>query len=294
MSGRTAAAILTLLLLVPLHLHAQADSTARSWNQPVEPFRIAGNVYYVGASDITSYLITDPAGHIIIDAGMVETVPQIIRNIRKLGFDPRDVRVLVNTQAHWDHAAGFKDLKEITRARMLASAEEAKLLERGGKDDFAWGDENEFAPVRVDAIVGDGDTVRVGNTRLVANLTPGHTKGCTTWTLRTSQNARPRDVMFHCSSSVPGYDLINNKKYPNIVADYRKSFDVLDRLACDIPLSAHGSFFGLTQKSRQVHAGQPDAFIDPVGCRSMIRRARRAFEDELQKQTAANRAPANN
>jgi metallo-beta-lactamase class B len=270
--------------MLPGILHAQQNAEHRSWNQPVEPFRIAGNVYYVGASDITSFLITDSRGHIIIDAGFVETVPQILSNIRKLGFDPRDVRVLVNTQAHYDHAAGFADLKRLTRARLLASEEDAKLLESGGRNDFAWGDEFAFPPVDVDGIVKHADTVRVGNTELVANITPGHTKGCTTWTLRTMHNGNPLDFLFHCSSSVPGYDLIGNPKYPDIVADYRKSFDILDKLACDVPLSAHGRTFGLTEKSKRLRAGDTDAFIDPNGCRTLVRGARTAFEAELQRQ----------
>jgi metallo-beta-lactamase class B len=275
---------LLLLLSWPAVLEAQQDSLSRSWNQPVEPFRIAGNVYYVGASDITSYLITDPRGHIIIDAGMIETVPQIIGNIRKLGFDPLDVRILVNTQAHWDHAAGFSDLKGITRARLLASAEDAKLLERGGKDDFAWGDEGMFPPVAVNGLIRDRDTITVGRTKLVARITPGHTKGCTTWTMRTMHEGKPVDVVFHCSSTVPGYNLINNPKYPEIIADYRKSFAILDSLACDVPLSAHGSFFRLTAKMRRLHAGDRNAFIDAAGCRTLFERARSAFETELERQ----------
>jgi metallo-beta-lactamase class B len=286
-STRSGSTAVSLLVLFPAIAFAQADSASRSWNQPVEPFRMAGNVYYVGASDITSYLITDPRGHIVIDAGFVETVPQIVANIRKLGFDPEDVRVLVNTQAHGDHAGGFNDLKRITRARMLASAEDAKQLQRGGKGDFAWGDDATFPAVTVDATVKHRDTVRVGNTKLVANVTPGHTKGCTTWTLRTTHNGKPLDVMFHCSSSVPGYKLLNNPNYPNIVSDYRKSFDLLDALPCDVPLSAHGSFFGLTRKREQLRTGQRDAFIDRSGCRTLVRTARRQFEAELERQVRA-------
>ena len=278
-----------LLLLMPGALYAQADSVSRSWNQPVEPFRIAGNVYYVGASDITSYLITDPQGHVIIDAGFVETVPMIIANVRKLGFDPADVRILLNTQAHWDHAAGFADLKRITKARLFASAGDAVQLENGGRNDFAWGDTYAFAPVEVDSIVVHGDTVQVGSTRLIANATPGHTRGCTTWTLRTTQGSRSLDVLFHCSSSVPGYRLVGNDKYPQIADDYRRSFEILGGLNCDVPLSAHGQMFGLLDKAKALRGGKADAFIDPVGCREMLGRARRAFESELAKQRAAPR-----
>lgn len=278
--------ILFMLVLWPALLHAQQDSASRSWNQPVKPFRIAGNVYYVGASDITSYLITDPRGHIIIDAGFIETVPQIVNNLRTLGFNPRDVRVLVNTQAHSDHAGGFRELKRITGARLLASREDGRQLERGGKGDFAWGDDGTFPPVDVDGVVADHDTITVGNTKLVARITPGHTKGCTTWTVRTTHESKPVDLVFHCSSSVPGYNLIDNANYPDIIADYRKSFDILDSLACDVPLSAHGSFFQLTAKMRKLEAGDRNAFIDPAGCRTLFGRARTAFETELQRQKA--------
>ena len=280
-------AFILFVLCAPAAAFGQADSVSRSWNQPVEPFRVAGNVYYVGASDITSFLITDPRGHIIIDAGFVETVPQIIGNIRKLGFDPIDVRILLNTQAHYDHAGGFADLKGITRARLLASAADAMQLESGGRNDFAWADTFAFAPVRVDGIVVHGDTVTVGNTKLIANATPGHTRGCTSWTTRVMHDGRPLNVLFHCSSSVPGYDLVNNSKYPQIADDYRRSFELLKTLPCDVPLSAHGQVFGLTGKARRVRAGEAEAFIDQAGCRTMIQNSRRSFENELQRQRNA-------
>jgi metallo-beta-lactamase class B len=167
------------LLLVPVLAHAQADPTSRSWNQPVEPYRIAGNLYYVGASDITSYLITTPEGNIVLDGGFAETAPMIAANIQKLGFKVEDVKILLSTHAHFDHAGGLAELKKRTGAPLYAGAADADLLARGGNGDFAFGDKLQFPPVQVDHPVHDGDRVSLGGTTLVAHATPGHTRGCT-------------------------------------------------------------------------------------------------------------------
>ncbi len=229
----------TLLLALLL---AQTDATSRSWNQPVEPFRIAGNLYYVGATDITSYLITTPKGHIVLDGGFVETAPMILANIRKLGFDPKDVKILLNSHAHVDHAGGLAELKRATGAMLYASRGDIPQLARGGLDDPQFGNRFPFAPVHADRIVEDGQRISLGGTTLVAHLTPGHTPGCTTWTMR----AGGKDVVFVGSPSTPSeYRLTNNPRYPNAVADYRKQFATLKSLGCDVFLGSHGGFFGL-------------------------------------------------
>lgn len=234
--------ICALLLATPLL--AQPDPVSRSWNQPVEPFRITGNIYYVGASEITSFLITTPKGHIVLDGGFVETAPMILANIRKLGFDPKDVRILINSHAHYDHVGGLAELKRVTGATFYASRRDVAQLARGGTDDPQFGDRFLFPPVMADRLVDDGTRVSLGGVTLVAHLTPGHTPGCITWTTR----AGNRDVVFVGSSSVPSeYRLVGNPLYPNAVEDYRTSFRKLKSLPVDVFLASHGNFFGLAE-----------------------------------------------
>jgi metallo-beta-lactamase class B len=231
-------------LLFASSLFAQSDPVSRSWNQPVEPFRIAGNLYYVGATDIASYLITTPKGHIVLDGGFVETAPMILANIRKLGFDPKDVRILLNSHAHYDHVGGLAELKRATGATFYASRRDLPQLARGGTDDPQFGNKYPFPPIMADRIVDDGTRVSLGGVTMVAHMTPGHTPGCTTWTTRVGK----RDVVFVGSSSVPSeYRLKNNPRYPNAIEDYRANFRTLKSLECDIFLASHGNFFGLAE-----------------------------------------------
>jgi len=169
-----------LLLLLASSVPAQSDATSRSWNQPVAPFRIAGKLYYVGANEITSFLITTPKGHILLDAGFKETVPQILQNVAKLGFCVEDIEIMINSQPHYDHAAGFAQMKKLTGASMVISRADAPLLARGGLGDFAFGYRFEYEPVKADRLLDDGDTVSLGGTKMKAIITPGHTRGCTT------------------------------------------------------------------------------------------------------------------
>src|SRR3954464_4829245 len=175
--------IFPLLLLAGLTqpLLAQQTPEWRSWNQPVEPFRIIGNIYYVGANEVTSYLITSPEGHILLDGGFPETAPIIERNIQKLGFKLTDVKALISTHAHYDHAGGLAELKRATGAKFYASAADQPLLAAGGKGDFAFGGRFLFPAVIADDTVKDGQVLRAGSAAMQAHLTPGHTKGCTTW-----------------------------------------------------------------------------------------------------------------
>ncbi|MGZ8853989.1 MAG: subclass B3 metallo-beta-lactamase, partial [Thermoanaerobaculia bacterium] len=212
-----------LIILASILLLAQKDPVSRSWNQPVEPFRIAGNLFYIGASDIASYLIVTKEGLIVIDGGLEETAPMILQNIEKLGYRPADVRMLLNTHAHYDHAGGLVALQKATGAPLMASKAEAPLLARGGKGDPQFGDRFLYPPIKANFLFGDGDMLGFGGTQLVAHLTPGHTRGCTTWTLRVRDGRRTYDVVIVGSASVPsGYRIVGNAKYPDAVADYEK------------------------------------------------------------------------
>jgi metallo-beta-lactamase class B len=213
-------------------------------NQPVAPFRIAGNLYYVGANEVTSFLITTPKGHIVIDGGFAETAPQIRANIERLGFRIEDVKILLNSHAHYDHAGGLAQLKQWSHATLYATRGDIPLLARGGHDDPQFGDRFTFPPVEADRILEDGQRVSLGGTTLTAHITPGHTPGCTTWTTRIGRY----DVVFVGSPSIPSdYHLT-----PELVAQYRRTFAFLESLHPDIFLGAHGSFFDLDAK-RQSH-----------------------------------------
>jgi metallo-beta-lactamase class B len=253
------------MFAMPLSAILLAAAVAE-WNRPVEPFKIAGNLYYVGANEITSFLIATPEGHIVLDGGFEETAPQILGNIRKLGFKPEDVRVLINSQAHYDHAAGFAALKKATGARLEVMAGDAEQIERGGIGDFAFGDKFPFPPTKVDRILHDGDTVSLGGATLKAVLTAGHTPGCTTWTM----TAGGKRVVFVCSVTAPGYTLT-----PPLVEQYRKSFQILKALPCDIFLGSHGGFFDLDHKRKTGN------FVDPDGYRQYLARSQAAFEKQV-------------
>jgi metallo-beta-lactamase class B len=267
----------------PPPLRAQADPTQRSRNQPVAPFRILGNLYSVGANEITSFLVATDRGLILLDGGFKETAPQIRDNIARLGFNMADVKILLNSHAHFDHAGGLAQLKEWSGAQLLASARDAPLLAAGGPD---------FPPVRVDREVRDGEAVTLGDTTLIAHLTPGHTPGCTSWTMRVAEGGKRYDVVFVCSTTVlPGYRLIDRPTYPGIAADYAHTFAVLAALPCDVFLAAHTSFFDGAEKARRLRAGErPNPFVDPQGYRRYVARAEAAYRDRLAAESA--HAPA--
>ncbi len=249
-----------LILLFSFSIFAQKDERDRKWNQPVEPFKIIGNVYYVGVTEITSFLITTPKGHILIDGGFAETAPIIKANLAKLGFKLKDVKILLNTQAHYDHAAGLAELKRATGAKMLISAEDKILLENGGKNDFAFGDEYPYEPVKADKVIKDGEIIKLGNVSLKVISTPGHTKGCTSFWLEIKENDKKYSVLFHGSTTAPGYKLVGNEKYPNIIADYEKTFNLLKKLKPDVFLASHGNFFDLLGKIEKL---QQNKSINP-------------------------------
>jgi metallo-beta-lactamase class B len=276
-----------ILLVSPFLLFAQKTETERSWNQPVEPFKIIENIYYVGANEITSFLITTPQGHILIDGGFVETAPQILVNIKKLGIRHEDVKILLNSQSHHDHAGGFAELKRVTGAKLAIMEQDKAQIESGGRNDFAWGDAGLYPVVKVDRILRDGDTIALGGTTLRAVRTPGHTKGCTTWTMTATENGKPYNVVWVCSTTAPGYKLVGNTNYPNIVQDYRRTFDILKKLPCDVFLASHGNFFNLEEKSKQIRTDAArNSFIDPDGYRHFLEQTQRDFETELERQSA--------
>jgi metallo-beta-lactamase class B len=264
--------------------NGQADATSREWNKPVPPFRIAGNLYYIGAIEITSYLITTPQGHFLLDGGFVETAPQIERNIVQLGFKLSDVKYLLNSHAHYDHAGGLAELKKLTGAKFVASEGDAGLLRKGGHGDFRFGDTLLFPPIEPDKIILDGESLQLGDQVVTAHLTRGHTRGTITWTTKIRDGASRYDVVFVGSQSSLDYKFVGQESYPGIAADFVKSFAVLKNLPCDIFLASHGSFFHFVDKHERLMRGDTNAFVDPDGYNRYLSESEKDFRWKLEQQ----------
>lgn len=259
--------------------HGQQTAQFREWNQPVAPFRIAGPLYYVGMANVTSLLITTGQGLILIDGAFPESAGRILQNVRTLGFKPEDIRILLSTHAHIDHAGGLAAIKARTGARLYAGVADAPLLARGGKGDFAFGDDLAFPPVTVDVAVHDGDIVELSDVVVRAVATPGHTMGCTSWAFTVADGGIPRRVVVVGGTSAPGYSLVNNARYPAIVRDYEHTFATLKSEPADIFLEGHGFAFGLDDK----RAGRR-SFVDPEGYQARLAEAERTLHEQLEKQ----------
>lgn len=276
-----------LLLSAPCALFAQQNEQWRAWNQPVEPFQIIGNIYYVGATEIGAYLITTPDGHLLLDGGFPETAAIIQESVKKLGFEMADVEILLNSHAHFDHAGGLAALKEISGAQLFVSEPDADLIERGGKGDFLLADSAQFPPVQVDRRLADGETVQLGGVTMTAHLTAGHTQGCTTWTMEVQSEGETYDVVWVCSVSVlDGVQLVEAPSYPGIADDFARTFETLQALPVDVFLAGHGSFFGLLDKI-EARAANPavNPFIDPDRYHGYVERGERIFRERLAEQT---------
>lgn len=284
--------IVFLILLISsfaLSIFAQKSENDRKMNQPVEPFKIIGNIYYVGASDVTSYLITTPKGHILIDAGFVETVPQIKANIAKLGFKLEDVKILLINHAHYDHCGGLSEIKKLTNARLYASPPDAPVLEDGGKSDFRFGGDPafSFAPVKVDEILKDGQEIKLGDVKLKTYFTFGHTKGATSWTTDVSENNKKYKVAFVSSLTTLDYALVDNTKYRGVAKDFTKTFQTLKAIKADVFLASHGQFFDLLEKAEKVRAGEKtNPFISASDYQQAIENFEKAFQEKLKTETA--------
>ena len=278
------------LFCLVVQVYSQVAKDFNLGIEPVEPFRIVANIYYVGSNDLTSYLIVTPKGNILIDSGPREMVPQIKSNIEKLGFKLSDVKIILNSHAHFDHAGGIAELRRLTGAKFLASKQDAPQLERGGVGDPNFGDKYPFESIRPDETFDNGTNVSLGNATLIANITPGHTKGCTTWTTTVKDGGRNLNVIFVCSVSSPGYRLVNNKDYPDIEADYKRTFEWFRNANVDIFLGSHAGFFDLDGKIRSVKAGsKTNPFIDPEGYKAFIVSNEKEFEEKLKARKTATK-----
>jgi metallo-beta-lactamase class B len=278
-------------LIPALFLAFAATSCAQApadWTEPFPPHQVIGNIYYVGSRGLATYLITTSQGHILINSNLDSSVPQIKASVEKLGFHFNDVKILLISHAHFDHCAGSFQIKELTAAKYMVMDADAPEIEAGGKGNFQYGKSANslFKPVKVDRVLHDGDEVKLGDAELVAHLTPGHTKGCTTWTMKVREGAKMYDVVVVGSPNVnPGYKLVNNDLYPQIAQDYERMFRVLKSLPCDVFLGAHGNYYGMEAKYARVKDGGPNPFIDPEGYKSYVAEREQTFRAELKKQS---------
>jgi len=279
--------VLILVLATAGSSFAQANP---DWTEPFPPFRIAGNLYYVGSKGLANYLVTTPQGNILINSDLEANVPMIEASIEKLGFKFKDTRILLISHAHWDHDAGSAMIKGLTGATYMVMDADVPVVESGGKTDFAYGSSPTtlYRPTKVDRVLHDGDEVRLGGTVLVAHLTPGHTKGCTTWTMQVTERGKTYNVLILGSPNMnPGYKLVDNSAYPQIAEDYERMWRVLKSLPCDIFLGAHGSYFGLEEKYPLMKDANAIPFVDPGSYKRYIAQKEQDFRTELARQKLA-------
>jgi len=279
-----------IFMLLLLFAASARPQEAPDWTNPFSPYRIIGNIYYVGSQGLASYLITTPQGNILINSNLEKSVPMIRESVEKLGFKFSDAKILLISHAHWDHCAGSAAVKELTGAKYMVMDADVPEIQAGGKGNFQYGDSptSRYQPTKVDRILHDGDEVQLGGTVLVAHLTPGHTKGTTTWTMKIVDAGKTYNVVIVGSPNVnAGYKLVNNVLYPQIASDYERMFRVLKSLPCDIFLGAHGSYYGMEAKYARMKEGGPNPFIDPEGYKSYVAEREETFRAEWAKQKAA-------
>jgi metallo-beta-lactamase class B len=278
----------------PLAAAGQAAALAKTWTleelfrrnvgtreqqrAAFPPHKVIANIWYVGTESLASFLVTTPQGHILINSSYEENVPVILASVEKLGFKAADIKILLGSHAHGDHMEGDAAVKQRTGAQVMAMAEDVPALERmqpGGK------------PHPIDKVLHDGDTVTLGGTTLVAHLTPGHTKGCTTWTMKAVENGRTYDVVIIGSVGVnPGFVLVNNPANPQIADEYMRAFKVLRSLPCDVPLASHPAMYSMAEKFAKIGRG-PNPFIDPAGYKAELDTVETVFNQTLEAQRKA-------
>jgi metallo-beta-lactamase class B len=269
-----------------------------SWTTPIPPFQIADNLYYVGSEDLASYLVVTPKGNVLINANLDSSPPQIRASVEKLGFHWADTKILLNGQAHYDHVGGAAQVVRETHAKNMVMDGDVSVMESGARTDFLSPSPNikTYAPVHVDRVLHDGDTVVLGNVTLTAHKTAGHTRGCTTWTMRSHLPGEPAGTMrnivivggtgfwseYHFVAT-PGHPV----SYPNIAQDFQHTFSELQALPCDVFLGAHGGYFDMLTKLKRYPQSGPSVFIDPAGYKEYVNDAQETFSKELSKQEAA-------
>ncbi len=263
-----------------------------AWTTPVSPFKISGNLYYVGSQDLAAYLIVTPQGDILINANLESSPRQIRSSIEALGFRWTDTKILLNSQAHYDHVAGAPQVLRETGAKQMVMDGDVGVIESGGLTDF---DSTlpHFSASRVDRVLHDGDTVTLGGTTLTAHKTAGHTRGCTTWAMQTHAQGRTLNVVIVGGwAANPGVLLVPSHgkpaAYPGITTDFEHTFAILKALPCDIFLGAHGAYFDFVAKLDRLPKEGSSVWVDPGGYRDAVNEAARTYGAELARQQASN------
>jgi len=265
-----------------------------AWNAPQTPFHIFGNTYYVGVHGLSSLLIDSGEGLVLIDGDLPQSPPQIEAGIKALGFDPGDIKLILNSHAHYDHAGGINELQRLTGAPVLASAWSAKVMRAGGvgREDPQYGVPLNIDPIQNVRVVRDGETVRLGSLAITAHYTPGHTPGGTSWTWTSCENERCLNMVFADSlnpASAPGFLFSHNSTYPDALADFEKSFRVVSALPCDILLTPHTDISDLLGKwQRREQGATPDPFIDPNACRAFVAKARQVLAARVAREKSGD------
>lgn len=286
------ARLFCLLLAAFLPLAVAADDNP-DWTTPVKPFQIADNLYYVGSRDLAAFLVTTPQGNILINANLPSSPPLIRRSVEQLGFRWADTKILLEGQAHFDHMGGAAEILRETRAKNFVMDGDASVSETGGRTDFAFGPKQQFAPAHVNRVLHDGDAVELGGIVLTAHKTAGHTRGCTTWTMRVHVPGEPagklRDVVIVGGlAALSNYQLVDKPdkpaSYPGIANDFAQTFRTLRDLPCDIFLGAHGSYFDMLAKLKELPQRGEEVWIDPVGYKKAVDAGERAFEKLVRSQ----------
>ncbi len=277
----------TCVLALTLASLGQAD-----WFEPFPAHHVIGNVYYVGSKDLACYLITSPEGHILINTGFEQTVPLIRKSVESLGFRMADIKILLASHAHSDHVAGHALMRELTGAKVAVMKGDDAVIASGGEGQYLY-ETSRWKPCPVDRVLKDGDEVSLGGVTLVAHLTPGHTRGCTTWTCKVMDGGKTDDVVVIGSPNVnPGYQLVANKAYPEIADDFARTFQVLKALPCDVFLGAHGGYYGMIAKyDRLKTRANSNPFVDPEGYRAYVAQKEEAFRKTLTEQRAKHLDP---
>ncbi|MBT8487384.1 MAG: subclass B3 metallo-beta-lactamase [Gemmatimonadetes bacterium] len=282
---------LALMVLIGFAFTQWRAAITRNRTIPDEPFRIAGNLYYVGHTGVTAFLLTSPEGHILIDGGYPRHGPLIMESISKLGFDIGDVRILLNSHAHSDHAGSLRDLQQASGAELWVSRGDSAVMADGGRGDKALGPARfawylgglRFPAPRIDRILEDGDTIQVGSARAVAHVTPGHTRGCTSWEIPLEEGDLELRAVSICSLTLFPFVSLTSGAYPEVGTDFEASFQRLRSIPADIFLASHTSWADLHRKNRARQEGGDSIapFIDPEGYRAFIDRAERTYLDRF-------------
>src|ERR1700677_2255810 len=287
--------LLLVLFCTSTLVHAKTNP---SWTTSIAPFRIADNLYYVGSQELASYLVVTPKGNLLINASLATSPLQIRASVEKLGFRWTDIKILLNSQAHADHMAGAAEVIRETHAKNMVMDGDVSVAESGGRTDFLSPSPNipTYTPVHVDRVLHDEDTVTLGGVTLTAHKTAGHTRGCTTWTMRSHLPGDPagttRNIVIVGGTgfwseyrfvATPGHPV----SYPGIVQDFQHTFAVLRALPGDVFLGAHGGYFDMLTKLKHYSKDGPRVFVDPAGYKEFVAEAQETFEQALRKHKAA-------